>query len=32
MVSNGYRMFAVRETSGKVAAVLGVQVLTNLYY
>lgn len=32
MVSNGYRMFAVREPSGKVAAVLGVQVLTNLYY
>jgi len=32
MVPNGYRMFAVRETPGGVAAVLGVQVLTNLYY
>lgn len=32
MVPNGYRMFAVREPSGEVAAVLGVQVLTNLYY
>jgi hypothetical protein len=32
MVPNGYRMFAVREPSGGVAAVLGVQVLTNLYY
>jgi len=32
MVPNGYRMFAVREASGRVAAVLGMQVLTNLYY
>ena len=32
MVPNGYRMFAVREHSGRVAAVLGMQVLTNLYY
>ena len=32
MVPNGYRMFAVREPSGQVAAVLGMQVLTNLYY
>jgi GNAT superfamily N-acetyltransferase len=32
MVPNGYRMFAVREPSGEVAAVLGMQVLTNLYY
>ena len=32
MVPNGYRMFAVREPSGEVAAVIGVQVLTNLYY
>jgi GNAT superfamily N-acetyltransferase len=32
MVPNGYRMVAVRAPSDKVAAVLGVQVLTNLYY
>lgn len=32
MVPNGYRMFAVREPSGEVAAVLGVQILINLYY
>jgi len=32
MVPNGYRMFAVREPSGEVAAVLGMQVLINLYY
>jgi GNAT superfamily N-acetyltransferase len=32
MVPNGYRMFAIREPSGEVAAVLGMQVLTNLYY
>jgi GNAT superfamily N-acetyltransferase len=32
MVPSGYRMFAVREPSGEIAAVLGVQVLTNLYY
>jgi GNAT superfamily N-acetyltransferase len=31
MVPNGYRMFAVRNGGG-VAAVAGVQVLTNLYY
>ena len=31
MVPNGYRMFAVRD-SGEVAAVAGIQVLTNLYY
>ena len=31
MVPNGYRMFAVRN-SGEVAAVAGIQVLTNLYY
>jgi ribosomal protein S18 acetylase RimI-like enzyme len=31
MVPNGYRMFAVRG-SGEVAAVAGIQVLTNLYY
>ena len=31
MVPNGYRMFAVRD-SGEVAAVVGIQVLTNLYY
>lgn len=31
MVPNGYRMFAVRD-EGRVAAVVGVQVLTNLYY
>jgi GNAT superfamily N-acetyltransferase len=32
MVPNGYRMFAVREPSGEVAAVLGMQILINLYY
>ena len=32
MLPNGYRMFAVREPSGEVAAVLGMQVLINLYY
>ncbi len=32
MVPNGYRMFAVRESSGQLAAVLRMQVLTNLYY
>lgn len=32
MVPNGYRMFAVREPSGEVAAVLGMQILVNLYY
>jgi GNAT superfamily N-acetyltransferase len=32
MAPNGYRMFAVREASSEVAAALGVQVLTNLYY
>src|SRR4028118_299818 len=32
MVPAGYRMFAVREPSGEVSAVLGLQVLTNLYY
>ncbi len=31
MVPSGYRMFAVRD-EGEVAAVAGVQVLTNLYY
>src|SRR3712207_2678987 len=31
MVPNGYRMFAVRDGGG-LAAVAGVQVLTNLYY
>ena len=31
MVPGGYRMFAVRE-DGEVAAVAGVQVITNLYY
>jgi GNAT superfamily N-acetyltransferase len=31
MVPNGYRMFAVRD-EGEVAAVAGVQVITNLYY
>jgi GNAT superfamily N-acetyltransferase len=31
MVPNGYRMFAVRD-SGEVAAVAGIQTLTNLYY
>jgi GNAT superfamily N-acetyltransferase len=31
MVPRGYRMFAVRD-SGEIAAVLGMQVLTNLYY
>jgi GNAT superfamily N-acetyltransferase len=31
MVPNGYRLFAVRD-SGEVAAVVGIQVLTNLYY
>ena len=31
MVLNGYRMFAVRD-EGEVAAVAGVQVITNLYY
>jgi GNAT superfamily N-acetyltransferase len=31
MVPNGYRMFAVRN-EGEVAAVAGVQVITNLYY
>jgi GNAT superfamily N-acetyltransferase len=32
MVPAGYRLFAVRAPSGKVVAVAGVQVLTNLYY
>jgi hypothetical protein len=32
MVANGYRMFAVREPSGEIAAVLGIQILINLYY
>jgi GNAT superfamily N-acetyltransferase len=32
MIPNGYRMFAVPEPSGEVAAVLGMQVLINLYY
>jgi GNAT superfamily N-acetyltransferase len=31
MVPSGYRMFAVRD-EGEVAAVAGVQVITNLYY
>lgn len=31
MVPGGYRMFAVRD-SGEITAVLGMQVLTNLYY
>jgi GNAT superfamily N-acetyltransferase len=31
MVPDGYRMFAVRDEGG-IAAVAGVQVLTNLYY
>ena len=31
MVPRGYRMFAVRD-SGEITAVLGMQVLTNLYY
>ena len=31
MLRGGYRMFAVRD-GGEVAAVAGVQVLTNLYY
>ena len=31
MVPRGYRMFAVRD-SGEISAVLGMQVLTNLYY
>jgi GNAT superfamily N-acetyltransferase len=32
MVPAGYRLFAVREPSGEIVAVAGVQVLTNLYY
>jgi GNAT superfamily N-acetyltransferase len=32
MVPAGYRLFAVREERGGIAAVVGVQVLTNLYY
>lgn len=32
MVPEGYRMFAVRGPSDEIAAVLGMQVLTNLYY
>ena len=32
MGPNGYRMFAVREPSGEIAAVLGLQILINLYY
>jgi GNAT superfamily N-acetyltransferase len=32
MVPAGYRLFAVREGGGGIAAVAGVQVLTNLYY
>ena len=31
MIPNGYRLFAIRD-SGAIAAVAGVQVLTNLYY
>ncbi len=31
MIPDGYRLFAVRD-SGGIAAVAGVQVLTNLYY
>lgn len=32
MVPAGYRLFAVREEEGGIAAVAGVQVLVNLYY
>jgi len=32
MVPAGYRLFAVRESSGGIVAAAGVQVLTNLYY
>jgi GNAT superfamily N-acetyltransferase len=32
MVPTGYRLFAVRESSGEIVAAAGVQVLTNLYY
>ena len=32
MVPAGYRLFAVRESSGQIVAAAGVQVLTNLYY
>jgi len=31
MIPNGYRLFAVRD-SGGIVAVVGMQVLTNLYY
>ena len=31
MTSGGYRLFAIRD-SGKIAAIVGMQVLTNLYY
>jgi GNAT superfamily N-acetyltransferase len=32
MIPAGYRLFAVREPSGRIVAAAGVQVLTNLYY
>ena len=32
MVPAGYRLFAIRGSSGEIVAVAGVQVLTNLYY
>lgn len=32
MLPAGYRLFAARDAGGAIAAVAGVQVLTNLYY
>jgi hypothetical protein len=32
MIPAGYRLFAIRGSSGEIVAVAGVQVLTNLYY
>jgi len=32
MIPAGYRLFAIRGSSGEIVAVAGVQALTNLYY
>ena len=32
MIPTGYRLFAIRGSSGEIVAAAGVQVLTNLYY